>query len=240
MKLIINADDFGLSESINDGIISGIKKGCITSTSIMANMDFAKDAVKKVLRNNISCVGLHINLTMGKPIVVNSNMTDENGTFLSKKEQLSNCKLTYLDVYNEIMAQMKKVDEYSDGKLRIDHLDCHHMLLVNDTIKRVVEDIALELNIPVRNENNVKAKCPDVFYMDFTIVDVKLEAIGKMIELYKDKDVIVEFPTHAGFIDEYTKTITSYLDREEELRVLIEAKNNGLFDEIELISYSQF
>lgn len=240
MKLIINADDFGLSKSINDGIISGIKKGCITSTSIMVNMDFAKDAVKKALRNNISCVGLHINLTMGKPIIINKNLTDNNGEFLSREKQLDNSKLTYEDIYNEIMAQIKKVDEYSAAKLKIDHFDCHHMLLENDTIKKVVEDIALELNIPVRNENNVKAKCPDVFYMDFTIVDVRVEAIGKMIELYKDKDVIVELPVHAGFIDEYTKTITSYLNREEELRVLMEAKINGLFDEFELISYSLF
>lgn len=54
MKLIINADDFGLSKSINDGIISGIKKGCITSTSIMVNMDFAKDAVKKQLNMELT------------------------------------------------------------------------------------------------------------------------------------------------------------------------------------------
>lgn len=40
MKLIINAEDFGLSKSISDRILLGIKKGYITSTSIMANMTF--------------------------------------------------------------------------------------------------------------------------------------------------------------------------------------------------------
>jgi len=39
MKLIINADDFGLSKSISDGIIEGIKFGYITSTSVMANKE---------------------------------------------------------------------------------------------------------------------------------------------------------------------------------------------------------
>lgn len=42
MRLIINADDFGLSKSISDGIIEGIQGGYITSTSIMANMKYAE------------------------------------------------------------------------------------------------------------------------------------------------------------------------------------------------------
>lgn len=40
MKIIINADDFGMSKSITDGIIYGIKKGFITSTSIIANLEY--------------------------------------------------------------------------------------------------------------------------------------------------------------------------------------------------------
>lgn len=45
MKLIINADDFGLSKSITDGIITGIKDGYITSTSIMINMKYAYNEI---------------------------------------------------------------------------------------------------------------------------------------------------------------------------------------------------
>ena len=38
MKLIINADDFGLSKGITDGIIEGMLDGYITSTTVMINM----------------------------------------------------------------------------------------------------------------------------------------------------------------------------------------------------------
>ena len=56
MKLIINADDFGLSKSISDGIIDGIIGGYITSTTIMSNMKFAEYAIKQALKYNIfSC-----------------------------------------------------------------------------------------------------------------------------------------------------------------------------------------
>lgn len=47
MKLIINADDFGLSKSITDGIIDGILSGYITSTTVMSNMDYAEYAIKQ-------------------------------------------------------------------------------------------------------------------------------------------------------------------------------------------------
>lgn len=42
MKLIINADDLGLSKSITDGIIAGIKEKYITSTTIMVKMEEVK------------------------------------------------------------------------------------------------------------------------------------------------------------------------------------------------------
>lgn len=240
MRLIINADDFGLSQSINDGIIKGIEYGCITSTTLMANMPFARMAVEKALKHNISCIGLHINMTVGKPIIENNNLVDENGYFLSQKSQLENDKLTYKDAYNEIIAQIEKVNEYSNGKLKIDHIDSHHLLMYKDNIKKAVEDISKKLEIPVRNENNIKAKCPNISSMDFTIENVKLDSLEKLIYTYKNKDITFELIVHPGFIDEYTKMVTSYLNREEELNVLMQAKNNGLFKDIKLISYSQF
>ena len=42
MRLIINADDFGLTKSITDGIVAGIKEGVVTSTSLMVTMIIIK------------------------------------------------------------------------------------------------------------------------------------------------------------------------------------------------------
>ena len=240
MKLIINADDFGLSKSISDGIIDGILGGYITSTSIMVNMDYAKYAINKAIENKINCIGLHINLTVGKPVTKNMDLTDDNGTFLYNKNQINNPNLTYEDVHNEIMAQIELFNKYSEGKVKLDHLNCHHHLYDNPNILKALIDIATDLNLPIRNENNVKHKCPDILYMDFTIKNVNIDAIKKMIDLYKNDNVVVELCTHSGYVDDYTKTVTSYLGREEELKVLKEAKKIGLFDNIELINYKEF
>lgn len=241
MKLIINADDYGLSKSISDGIILGIREGYITSTSIMANMTWAEYAIQKALEYNIDCIGLHINLTVGKPILKNDNLINNNGYFYYNKEQIENPKLTYQDAYNEIMAQVNAISNYSDGKLKIDHLDTHHHLMDNPNIKQAIVDIAQKLNLPIRKYDNVQnIKCPDFLYRNFTINNVSIDSIKQLIEKYKNDNVVVELMTHPGLIDEYTKTVTSYLNREKELLVLKESKKLGLFEGIDLISFREF
>lgn len=238
MKLIINADDFGLSKSISDGIIEGIKSGYITSTSVMVNMEYAEYAIKKAIENNISCIGLHINFTKGYPVIPNANLIDENGMFLNQKLQIENNKLSYEDAYNEIKAQINLIDKYSEGKIKPDHLDTHHFVSHNENIKKALIDISKEYNIPIRNEFECDILKPDVFYMDFSLKNIDYFELEKMLSLYKDKDITVELLTHTGFVDDYTMSITSHnIEREKELNILKEAKENGLFDSIELISF---
>lgn len=239
MKLIINADDFGLSKSITDGIIIGIKEGYITSTTIMANMPYAKYAINEAIKNNINCIGLHINLTVGKPILKNDNLVDENGLFLYNRKQIQNEQLTYNDAFNEIIAQIDMVEKYSNGRIKIDHLDTHHHLFDNEKIKEAVVDVAKKLNIPIRNEGVASVKKPDVLYHDFTINNVNVESLREILSKFSNQNVIVELMTHPGLIDEYTKTVTSYLDREKELNILRQAKETGVFDNIELVSFSK-
>lgn len=240
MKLIINADDFGLSKSISDGIVTGIKEGYITSTSIMANMPYAEYAVHKAIEYGIDCIGLHINLTVGEPIVYNSNLVDSLGKFYYNREQIENQELTYQDAYDEIMAQINVISNYSNGKLKLDHLDTHHHLFDNKNIRQAIIDISKKLYLPIRKDNVENIKCPDVLYKNFTINNVNIDSIKHMIEKYKEKDIIVELMTHPGFIDVYTKTVTSYLNRESELEVLKECKRIGLFEDIDLINFKQF
>ena len=61
-----------------------------------------------------------------------------------------------------------------------------------------------------------------------------------MVGEYKSQNIVVELLTHPGYIDEYTKSITSCLTREEELSILKDAKYQQIYSEIELISFSDF
>ena len=67
-RLIVNADDFGFTRGVNEGILSGFKNGILTSTTIMANGDAFEDAVITALANPALGVGVHLAIIGGRPV----------------------------------------------------------------------------------------------------------------------------------------------------------------------------
>lgn len=108
-RLIITADDFGMSKSVNEAIITCVKAGVVCSTNVMVNMEYAYEATQ--LRKNYPklSIGLHYNFTVGMPILPKEKvptLVDENGIFHSYKEFR---KLYHIGrIKNgEIIAEMK-------------------------------------------------------------------------------------------------------------------------------------
>jgi len=65
LRLIVNADDFGLSHYVNDAVIRAHRDGILTSASLMVNEPACDEAVKIAKENPKLGVGLHITLLMG-------------------------------------------------------------------------------------------------------------------------------------------------------------------------------
>lgn len=63
-RLSVNSDDFGLSESINRGIVEAFEKGILTDASLMANGPAFHGAMEQALERNIP-IAAHINLLRG-------------------------------------------------------------------------------------------------------------------------------------------------------------------------------
>ena len=79
-KLIVNADDFGLSEAVNYGIISAYKNGIVRSTTIMAGMPAFDHAVELLKENKGLGCGVHMTLSLNKPVLnYHKTIVDENG-----------------------------------------------------------------------------------------------------------------------------------------------------------------
>jgi len=72
VRLVVNADDLGLVESVNRGIVEAIENGVVTSTSLMVNMPGCDDAIARLQRLRESGksvgVGLHFNVVSGAPL----------------------------------------------------------------------------------------------------------------------------------------------------------------------------
>lgn len=81
-KIIINADDFGIHESVNSGIIDGFRRGCISSTTLMAGAGSFEQAVALAADNTGLGLGVHLTLvgevTVAPPAAV-ASLVDSNG-----------------------------------------------------------------------------------------------------------------------------------------------------------------
>jgi len=151
-RLIINVDDFGLSESINQSIEVLAELGTISATNIMPNMPFAQH-VKELSEKfpNLS-YGVHINLTQGKPIMPTKQIPSliaPDGNFyplntLIKRALLG--KIDKNDCEQEIYAQVNLMKKLLGEKL--DHWNSHQGIHRVEPFFSVANKICQKFSIP--------------------------------------------------------------------------------------------
>jgi len=69
LKLIVNADDFGLTEKVNEGILKCFSNGILRSTSLMANGQSFEHAIGIIRSNPELDIGVHLTLVEEKPVL---------------------------------------------------------------------------------------------------------------------------------------------------------------------------
>lgn len=150
-KLIINADDFALHNSVNNAIIKANNSGVLTSTSIIPCGKCFNLAVDLAKSNDNLGVGVHLTLVYEKPLSDQSkvkSLVTEEGLFHENyidfiKKMLKN-EINYHEVYNELSMQIAKV---KNSGIKITHLDSHQHLHVLPKITDIVIDLAISNNI---------------------------------------------------------------------------------------------
>lgn len=87
-KLLLRADDLGFSEAVNHGIARTVRGGLIRNCGVMVNMEATEHAVD-LFRHIPCCLGLHCNISVGRPISDPGEvptLVGENGEFHSSRE----------------------------------------------------------------------------------------------------------------------------------------------------------
>lgn len=163
-KLIITADDYGMSRAVNDAIDAGIEAGLITSTNVMTNMPYYKEAAK--LKDNPAVsVGLHWVLACGKPVLPREeipSLVAQNGEFYPYAEfrnRLRKNKLSFDEIKKELVAQYKL---YFDLMGKPDYWNTHQNTHVDFGIYRLFVETAAELGIyKMRSHQRIYVKGSD-------------------------------------------------------------------------------
>lgn len=150
-RLIVNADDFGLTEGVNRAVIEGHLDGIITSASLLANGAGFQSAVELAKKHIHLGVGVHLNLTQGRPIANSreiTNLLDPEGQFfsgpLNQVKRLLTGQTRLDDVETELRAQIARV---RCSGVRITHLDGHQHIHVLPKVFNIVIRLAKEFGI---------------------------------------------------------------------------------------------
>lgn len=143
-RLIINADDFGIHEQVNNGVIQAHRQGILTSTSLLANGTAFTEAVAVAKMCPNLGIGAHLCLVGGLPPVLPvdqvRSLVTEDGTLPADytvfMKNVYKGKVNFNEVYQELDAQLTRI---AATGLSITHVDSHqHMHILPPVLKITV------------------------------------------------------------------------------------------------------
>jgi predicted glycoside hydrolase/deacetylase ChbG (UPF0249 family) len=244
-KVIINADDFGLTRSVSDGIIQSCKSGLVRSTSVLSNM-FQSDDIDALRWCDTLDYGIHLNLTVGQSFLPHAkikSLTLESGEFHKRRSPeriVNDYGFVVFDdadpkeILDELTAQ---IEWFLSFNLKASHLDSHHHIHADEKVLAAVIELAKEYNLPVRSisdsmRNLLRAKGIPTndhfeggFFGSESITKDNLTTILRNLP-----DGVTEVMTHPGLVSDELRSVSGYCDeRETELEVITD---DALLEEV--------
>jgi hopanoid biosynthesis associated protein HpnK len=143
-RLIVTADDFGLTEGVNKGIVLAHREGIVTGASLMVNGAAFDSAVDMLRLNPDLDIGLHLNLTQGFPTSMPAavpSLANSSGFLYHDPFDLLlasfRAGVRSEDLEREIRAQLEKAFQ---AGLRITHIDGHkHVHLIPRVLRTILK-----------------------------------------------------------------------------------------------------
>jgi predicted glycoside hydrolase/deacetylase ChbG (UPF0249 family) len=156
-KLILNADDFGLTPGVNRSIAELYAAGALTSATLMANGSAFDEAIAIARANPALGIGCHIVLTDGVPLspphTVPSLLAENGQSFRPSLASfllaVLSGKVNHAEVALEASAQIARIQACG---IRVTHVDTHKHTHILPGIARPLLQVAERLNVPaIRN-----------------------------------------------------------------------------------------
>ncbi len=213
MKLLVQADDYGLTLGTADGIITAIRTGLVRATGIFINMPWAEYAVERISHYPECSFGIDINVVSG-PCTADPakipTLVDENGWFIPSRIRVKDPeygKKNFFpeeEVYIEGCAQVEKYIRLTGHKPA--YIQNHSVTGINGyrpALRRLCETYGVPYMDDIKEKYNIVAlKRPE--FTDNYDYDVQNRDMEKeMLELLEEnQDLEYAFiPSHCGYLD---------------------------------------
>jgi hopanoid biosynthesis associated protein HpnK len=126
-RLIINADDFGLTSGVNRAIVEGNRSGTVTSATLMANAQASAAAIELAKAQPTLKTGCHVVLIDGVPLSANlTSLTNGPSRFHSSLKEFALAavrkQIAAEEIEREVTAQLRKIQS---AGITLTHVDSH-------------------------------------------------------------------------------------------------------------------
>jgi chitin disaccharide deacetylase len=145
-QLILNADDFGMTRGVNEGIIRAHREGVLTSTTLMANGAAFEDAIERAKGNPGLAVGCHLVLVEGRAIAAQEEIPSLADAYGQLPESLPGLvarvslgRARVEEIEREMRAQIEKIRA---AGIEPTHLDTHKHTHVHPTVMEALGRVA--------------------------------------------------------------------------------------------------
>ncbi|MDQ6913049.1 MAG: ChbG/HpnK family deacetylase [Verrucomicrobiota bacterium] len=228
-RVIVNADDFGLTDGINRGILEAHQTGIVTSSSLMVRYPAARQAAELAQTNPKLSVGLHFDI---------AEWRFRDGSWEVFYEVVDAKNAAAVEV--ELQRQLA-LFQHLLGRAPT-HLDSHQHLHKSEPAREILLQASEKLRVPlrachslVRHRGDFYGQTAEGLPFPGGISTARLSEIIRSVE-----SGWTEIGCHPG----YTNGLDSVylIEREIELRVLCSAEIWRVLEEkkIELLSFRDF
>jgi predicted glycoside hydrolase/deacetylase ChbG (UPF0249 family) len=153
-QLVVNADDFGFTPDVNQGIVEAHRRGILTATTLMANGAAFEDAVRLARQTPTLDVGVHLVLVGGCSTLTGKPLPATVAKLLAAMARRE------IPIYDELRAQVRRI---VDAGVRPTHLDAHKHTHLAPPVLDAVARIGQEFGIVwVRQPFDFPLKAPRV------------------------------------------------------------------------------
>ena len=156
MRVIINADDLGASQEINDAIFSLMAKGIISSSTILVNGPAFKHALERIFSYPGNSFGIHLNLIQYRPLTSHpalSRILDKEGNFNGNISRVYRDVALLRAIFLELSCQ---IETLKSAGIALSHLDSHHHVHTIPFLFPVIKQLQLRFGVrKVRRTKNL-------------------------------------------------------------------------------------
>jgi len=150
-RLIVNADDFGLSHSVNEAVIRAHREGILTTTSLMVNEAGFEEAVGLAKENPRLGVGLHLTLLHGHSALSPDKipgLVDARGEFSRSPVSVGMNYFFKRSLREQLRAEIHaQFGKFRATGLKLDHVNGHLHLHLHPAIFKILMEDADKLGI---------------------------------------------------------------------------------------------